>query len=561
MKKLIALATLVMLLLFVAACGGNNETTPAATPTPEPVADTGTDQATPQDTTTEDPAEEREWMEFSVMLWDAAVSFGDEPCEIYQYIMDRFQITFVPYNVGWDNAADLGHLWAAGGTLPDIIGVMAMPGTPAHFEWADVGLVRSIPDEMAAQFPYVQQILNQSFSQDFQINGRNYIIPRAGAGGAEFDVMARALINRRDWRESLGIPVPETPDDFLYMWRAFADPANDMNGDGSPVFGVLPDHPGALFQAFGQLGDTRTGWRMRPDGNMVIPMFEPTAIPMLSFLREAWHDNLIHPDFITQAAWVSIETFANGNAGTLIRQANPNHLERVRASLAALQPDLVFEEAIEIILPPQGPDTRFFQGSGFWSESRFNARLSDERLERILEVYDWLLSPDGMRMMIFGFEGIDWELAPDGEIIMLTDINPETGAPFNAFDQYQFARGGMINLASWPADYLMWVNPTVSREVREMSTNALNSVLHNPNSVFVTHDGRLAALNVEEANAMVLHEPSEWVAMISEVSNLSDEELFEQFYARWAANGYTAAKEAMTAAAAEAGITYTGPMN
>jgi len=555
MKKFISLIALAGLLSVAAACGDGGAAGGggggATTDTPTAAAPAAGNEAAQEDGG-------REWMEFSVKLWDADHSFGDEACEIYQYIMDRFHITFNPYNTGWDNHNDLAHLWAAAGTLPDVIGSVSIIGSPAYYEWIDVGLIRSIPHDMSAQFPNVQRILDQPFTQNFAVGGNNYFIPRVGARSAEFDIMARALINRRDWREALNIPVPETPEDFLNMWRAFADPANDMNGDGSHVFGVLPDHPGALVQAFSQFGDIRVGWHHLPDGTIGVPAFEPSSIPLMSFLREAWHDGLIDPDFITQGAWVSIESFANGNAGTLIRQANPNHLERVKNSLAVLQPDVVFERDIEILLPPPGPNTRYFQGSGFWSETYFNATMSDERLERILELYDWLMSVDGMRMMVYGFEGVDWTQDADGEIVMLTEVNPETGIPMGALDLYTFARGGMVNLASWPLDYLMWENPTISREVREMSTAALNSVINDPNNVFVVHDGRIASLNVEERSAMTLHEPSEWVAMISEDSDLSDEDLFAQFYERWVANGYAAAKEAMTQAAREAGITNPG---
>jgi len=45
---------------------------------------------------------------------------------------------------------------------------------------------------------------------------------------------------------------------------------------------------------------------------------------------------------------------------------------------------------------------------------------------------------------------------------------------------------------------------------------------------------------------MPISSNDEWVAFITNTSAITDEELFQQFYARWLANGYAAAREAMT---------------
>jgi hypothetical protein len=138
---------------------------------------------------------------------------------------------------------------------------------------------------------------------------------------------------------------------------------------------------------------------------------------------------------------------------------------------------------------------------------------------------------------------------------MLTEIDEVTGSPMAAAHFFEFARGGMPWLAIWPHDFLMWESPTIPRQVREMSINAVESLLNDPNTIWVHQDNRIRALDVEEANEMAINIDDDWVAFLTDTSDTPDEVLWEQFRARWLANGYEAAKEAMTRAAAEAGIT------
>ena len=481
----------------------------------------------------------------SVMTWDAEDSFGNEICDIYAYIRERFGIEFVPYSIGWDNMYDLPHLWAAAGTLPDIIGGVDFAGTPTYFSWVERGLIRPLPEDLSP-FPHVEQWINMPVMEAYRIDGKHFLIPRGTVPYTEWTVMARNIINRRDWREQLGIPIPETTDDFINMWRAFSDPANNL-GDGRTVFGVMPAGTFTLnTQTFATFGDTRSDWVMLDDGSMVIPAFEPTSLPLLSFLRYVFNQGLMDPDFVTHAILSSPESFAAGRAGTLLRQGTPLHLYRLYEQWQIFQPNNNFHDAVEILFPPYQPGIvpRFLDGTGFWSETYINASVSGEKMHLILEYFNWAQSPEGLRMMVYGFEGRDF-IYQNGEVTLLTEINPLTGRQMIAADLYQFARGGMRDLAIWSGDALEYENPAIPLEIREMATAAKRWILDTPGNALVQRDFRINALNVHEANTLPLSAADEWVAFITNTSAISDEDLFQQFYTRWLANGYAQAREAM----------------
>ena len=501
-------------------------------------------------------------MVISVTGWEVGQSFGSKPDELYQYIQDRFGVVFEPHEVGWDNSDQMALLWAQAGTLPDVIGGMDFINTATFKDWIEAGIIRTLPDDLSA-YPTLNALINQPYVQGRAVDGEIYFIPRISMLKPEWDVTVRGIINRRDWREKLGIPVPRTEEDFLNMWRAFVNPANNINGTGAPVFGVLPDPLVASVsdRYFAGHGDTGSGWIMQPDGSMVKPALEPTSLPLMSYLRGAYKEGLMDPDFLTDSSRSrdgAMQKFAQGNVGTLLRQIAPVHLNLLYTQWVVWNPDVDFENAVEILMPPMLPGVTpiFSMGNGFWSETYINANVDDEKLEKILQIYEWLNSEEGINMIMFGFEGKDWELR-GGEITMLTSIDPTTGLNLRARDLYQFAAGGMRNLAVWAEDLVQWTDPGIPFGVREMSIEARDRML-GPGMGLSQQDPRIQpiVLEVPEASRMTLRVGDEWNAFISDTSNISNEELLAQFQARWKAAGYDEAKAALTREVAARGLTY-----
>ena len=493
-------------------------------------------------------------MVISAMIWEADKSFTAQPCELYRYIQNRFGIVFEPFDIGWDNYENLALLWAQADTLPDIIGGVDFVYTTVFREWIEAGIIRPLPNDLSA-YPTLNDLISQQFVRELAVNGKNYFIPRLSSPHPEYTALARGIINRKDWRERLGIPVPETEEDFLNMWRAFADPANNLNSNGSVIFGVLPGTLASLDdQTFAGYGDTRTyRWVLQPDGNVVLPGLEPTALPLLSFLRGAYREGLIDPDFITNAigdiSWIN---FAQGRAGSLLRHVVPVHLNILYEFWKIHSPDIDFFNAVEILLPPRLPGIMplFLCGTGFWSETYINAAVDDEKLDKILKLYDWLLSEEGTYAMVFGFEGKDWERQND-EIVMLTPLNKATGKHLIATDLYQFASGGMSYLAKFPLENVEWIDPNIPKGVRDMAIGIREKML-GPGMGLTHSDNRIntIALSLPEVTQFALNGREEWAAFITDTTALTHQELFNRFSARWTSAGYKTAKEAMTSAVA-----------
>ena len=553
MKKITGfIFTIIIMALALTACGNGNDDPPADTG-PDPVATAP--PTADNDTPPADTVSEREMLTVSVTNWDVARSFATDgqPCEIYAYVQERFGLIFVPYDISWDNVWELPYLWAAAGTLPDIIGASNRATSPTLHEWREAGVIRSIPNNLSP-WPNINNWVSQPFVQNLAIDGEVYFIPRGTTLDPGNTSMERGIINRRDWREQLNIPIPQTEDDFIAMWRAFMD--NDMHGDGTQVFGVYPHSTSDLFnQTFAGHGNTRNAWTP-VDGRMVIPAFEPSAIPLISFWRRAFNEGVVNPDFLTDPSNTSIQQFALGRAGTLLRHISPVHLFNVYDQWQLLQPDINFFDAVEILAPPQieGKTTEFIINTGFWSETLFNSSLDDYALSRVMDFFDWQLSDEGINMMMFGFYGRDYTIE-NGEIVILTDINPDTGRHMTAGDLYQFAAGGMNHLAIWSSDAVEWTSPNIPSEIREMAGQYRDNVILAPGATFVINDARINAINIPEVREMGLPSVySEWVTFMTDRSDTDSQQLWEQFRARWESAGLLRAQELMTDEAIARGL-------
>lgn len=490
--------------------------------------------------------------EISMMSWDISDSFSDdEPDKMRDYILDKFNITITPVSVGWDDYSEKGTIWAASDSLPDVIGAQALVGSAQYYQWIEDGIVRALPEDLS-QYPNVMNNLQQPEVEAYAVDGNNYLLPRQTYANAEWWCMDRGILNRKDWREQLDIPVPKTEQDFIDMWLAYT--ANDMNGDGTTVYGVAPDSKTMLFsQTFPTYGYTDTRWVKSDDGNLVIPSMEESALPLMTFLRKAYAAGAFDPDFVSYVSGDGKENFATGKIGTLIQQVTPKHINAINEEWKKVQKDKDFVDCVEILRPPEVSDQIpiMFAEKPYWSETYINSSVDDDKMAKILEIYDYFYTEEGMRMQLYGFEDEDYKIEDD-EIVLMTEVDPETDEQKTAGDLYRFAAGGMGSLVAWPGDYMQYEDPSIPSKLRDMCAAELDFRIENWEMPEL--DYRILAIDIpEKAEMSNIDIGDDWIQFVIDTSNTSDKDLFDQIYANWEANGYKAAKEAMTQKVAELG--------
>ena len=78
------------------------------------------------------------------------------------------------------------------------------------------------------------------------------------------------------------------------------------------------------------------------------------------------------------------------------------------------------------IMKIRGTDGKYvLEGTDNWfSMTLFDNKISDKKQEKILDILDWLLSEEGTRFAIYGFEGYDYDIV-DGEVVINEDYWPK----------------------------------------------------------------------------------------------------------------------------------------
>ncbi len=71
------------------------------------------------------------------------------------------------------------------------------------------------------------------------------------------------------------------------------------------------------------------------------------------------------------------------------------------------------------IMKVTGPDGKYaLEGTDNWFSATFFAGgISDAKMEKLLDIMDWLLSEEGTMMAVYGKEGYDYEIV-DGEVVL-----------------------------------------------------------------------------------------------------------------------------------------------
>jgi putative aldouronate transport system substrate-binding protein len=486
-----------------------------------------------------------------ISLWDIANSFpGGEPDAVHKYVTDKFKINFIPVNVGWGDADDKYNTWAASGQLPDIIGGIAMPGSARFFQWINDGVVRPLPD--VTPYRNISKIMSQPEVTAFTVNGKNYFLPRSTYADSAWWAMDRGLIVRKDWREKLGIPEPKTEEDYINLAVAFAKQDPDGNGQNDTA-GYTPVAPWILTsQGWPGFGYTDGRWVKDTDGKYRQGISGEKTFYMMQFFKRMYKAGGLDPDFATLGSNQALEKFAAGKTGILGRQVSPKHLRAVMNAWVKVQPDKDFVDTIEILRGPSvdGNYTRFSE-MAYWSETYIAAGVDDVKMDRILQLYDWLYSKEGMMMMQYGFEGQDYTME-NGQVKVLTPIDETTGQHKSIAEIYPFTYA-MGYLAAWTSDLLQYEDPNIAEGIRELTVAERDYRLANWKDPQI--NWAVQSIDVPEKQEMAaVTFGDDWVSFIMDTSGKSDDQLYADMKKNWDANGYSAAVDAIYEKAQELGL-------
>ncbi|WP_042203691.1 extracellular solute-binding protein [Paenibacillus camerounensis] len=326
------------------------------------------------------------------------------------------------------------NVMLASGELPDMLeyNFFGFPGGPEKA--IKDGYILELNDLIDKYAPNYKKYLQEHPEVEKMVktdNGSHYAFPFIR--GDESLLTFQGPVIRKDWLDELGLPVPETIDEWTATLKAFKEKkgaAAPVSFVGKPrVFNELGN--GAFVGAFGVTRDFYL-----EDGKVKFGPAEPGYKDFLSLFRQWYAEGLLDKDVATVDSKVMDANITSGatgatwgNSGGGIGKWTPIIKEKDPKASIIAAPYPVLEK---------GTTPKFGQRDYFMSTGGMVAiSATSKNAELAVKLLDYGYSEAGNRLFNFGTEGVSYTL--ENGVPVFTDLlmnNPEKLAPAQAMSLY-----------------------------------------------------------------------------------------------------------------------------
>jgi ABC-type sugar transport system, periplasmic component len=374
-------------------------------------------------------------LEISIAFWDIqAMENAATKDPMWEYIEKKFNITLIPINLNWSDYNERLLVMSVSNSLPDVFATNtlsnATESTPLLIEdLLNRQLIRALPSDLST-YPYIEQAVSELREFITYTDHHIYTFPRCSFLDSSLSSSDAGVLVRKDWMETLGISEPKNIDEFIAMTSAFANDDPDRNGLDDTI-GYNSNTPKTLGKWL-NLGIAPYcnvySW-IEHDGQFIPSFLSPEFEQVIITYRKLYETGGLDPNFHTKKTNDALYDFARGTLGVLEHKLSPAAISEVEMQWNAFQGNsLAFEDAVTYLPIFPAPDGTIYSNSSlqFWSESMFSSNVDDEKMERILALYDYLMSEEGFMLTRYGMEGLDYKIDENGNYVCLLDTSTDS---------------------------------------------------------------------------------------------------------------------------------------
>lgn len=419
-----------------------------------------------------------EKIQITIGFWDVEKDLAGDA--VLEEIENRFNVEFVPMQMGWDDYYQKLDRWAVNNTLPDLFAGDCR-NSLEYFDWIDRGLLHVIPDNLS-EYPYLEAYMEGiDKNQAALVGGEWYCIPRQTYPSQAWTCIDRVVAYRWDLAQKAGITKePENWEEFQQMILAIirADPEGrgiqGMSAEkGDLISGWILPYASSIAVSDGN----QFFWKKDADGVYRPVYMIDDLLPAFRIGREMYESGVIEKEIMLQTAGSAKEKFLRGENAAILHSGGFGNVYGNMGEYWEEYHGSQFLEDVKVLnLMPDINGNRAYPVWGYyWSESYVSARVSDEKLDRILKIYDWLLSDEGARFGSYGPEGDLYDLV-DGRVVLhdkdsyVTDKYPSCKV-FSMLVRWHPSTYDENFPAMIPKDYI-YVNQELVRQAEQMPVPA-----------------------------------------------------------------------------------------
>ncbi|MCG8452766.1 MAG: extracellular solute-binding protein [Spirochaetales bacterium] len=392
-------------------------------------------------------------MQISIAFWDIGSRISsDQKDDFVLFLEDKFDIDIVERNLSWGDYSEKIRLWGASGDLPDVF-ASDMMLTQDYFQWVEEGLLRALPENLD-DYPNVKAVTEMDSVKGLSIDGQFYLLPRTNAKDATYNSAERGIVSRKDWREALGMERPETFEEYMALAKAFTEMDPDGNGVDDTYGMTFVNKRFTSVALLSSVPEAASKSWCYENGRWIPGYASEDMIDGIMELNELWNAGVMDPDTLSLNGNQGMERFCQGNMGMFFVHAQPSRVYEMSRMWNKYNDNDVTDvvEFLPVWTNDEGNRYAFHEGKNFWSSSYFPGTVSDEKMAKIMELYDFFLSEEGQNCFKYGIPGVDWNV--EGEDIVRVD-DSDMMKKYPSIDS-------LFNLASWGIAYTNWVKDDFS---------------------------------------------------------------------------------------------------
>lgn len=342
-----------------------------------------------------------------------ATDFDDE---LSAFIEQKFNVELKLTQIVWDSWSEQVNLMTASGDMPDVLVYDMKPENYGQYKkFVEQGVVRDIP-VLDDKYPNLARLRDAMPVVDqWKIDGKLYAWPKP-RGDNPYNMNGTwNFVYRADWAKKLGLDKEAfTAEDVYQLAKAMKEQDPGGNGAGKTVgYGDVGWGFGMLASAFSNTPEYVKG----ADGKYIWAETLPEKVEGLKFLNKMYQEGVYWKDFFTAKDNDARSLFVSGLLGVYGDNLGITAYNSLKKDFAVANPGVNPDDVIKT-MTVKGTDGKMFneQWDNYWSASLFSTKVNDEKMERLLDIMDWSVSPEGSKYFFYGMKGKDWDDGASGDV-------------------------------------------------------------------------------------------------------------------------------------------------
>ena len=304
----------------------------------------------------------------------------------------------------------------------------------SYVHWVKGKVIKALPDNFD-KWPNIKATLNKVSNIDqFYIDGKLYCLPIIkDLKNIEAEYSPFTYVYRRDWAKELNVYKENdiyTWDEFIALLDAFNKAKNVPNGQYSHMEAALADVEWGYPSITNFYKSVPHCFAVDAAGNVVSNYTTPEYLEALELAKQ-WSQTgskqyygLPQYEYVGKQAGEVTKKYTGKRIGVLYENLSYDNYSKIRKTMQeslstkdtpCTKAELDDATAIMKVL---GPDGKYhLEGTENWySATFFNEDISDAKMEKILDLLDYLLSEEGTMLALYGFEDYDYTVDSDGNV-------------------------------------------------------------------------------------------------------------------------------------------------